>query len=71
MTTVYKESCPLTRSSKPKKLPWWTKELTNLKREAANKQLTYRRFNTEENKQIAREAVNKYRYEQRKARRES
>ena len=58
MTTTYKESCSLTRRSKPKKIPWWTKELTNLKREAANKQLIYGRFNTEGNKLQEKQSTN-------------
>ena len=66
MTSAYDENCQAFHGKKPERVAWWTKELTTLKREAARRRTIYRRYGTEQNKQEARAAENKYRYELRK-----
>ena len=60
ITNAYLDSCRLMRSKKKAKPPWWTGELTKLKREAARLKNRYRRNPTEENENAKKVALRKY-----------
>ena len=60
ITRAYLDSCRVTRTKKKTKPPWWTGELTNLKREATRLKSRYRRNPTEENAVAKKDALRKY-----------
>ena len=66
---AYLESCRLTRTRKKTKPPWWTGELTRLKKEAARLKNRYSRNPTEENATAKKDALRKYTLEMQYAKR--
>ena len=69
ITSSYFDSCRLTRTKKKTKPPWWSGELTNLKREAARQRRRYRRNPTVENELEKKNALRKYTLELQSAKR--
>ena len=69
ITNSYFDSCRLVTTKKKTKPPWWTGELTKLKKEAARMRTRCGRNPTDENKAEKKIALRKYTLEMQKAKR--